>query len=34
MRFNKEQETGKILDKMLGTKIPVLGDIPIANILL
>ena len=33
MRFNKEQETSEILDKMLETKIPVLGDIPVANIL-
>ena len=34
MRFNKGQETCKILDKMLGAKIPVLGDIPISNMLL
>ena len=32
--FIKEQETGKILDNMLGTKMQVLGDISIANILL
>ena len=34
MRLIKEQETSKILDSMLGTKVPVLGDIPIANIML
>ena len=34
LRFIKEQETTKIVDNMLGTKIPVLGDIPVANILL
>ena len=32
--FIKEQETSKILDKMLGTKMRVLGDIYIPNILL
>ena len=34
MRLIKEQETSKILDSMLGTKVPVVGDIPIANIML
>ena len=34
LRFIKEQETTKIVDNMLGTKIPVLGDIHVANILL
>ena len=34
MRLIKEQETSKTLDSMLGTKILVLGDIPIANIML
>ena len=34
MRLIKEQETSKILDSMSGTKIPVLVDIPIANIML
>ena len=34
LRFIKEQETSKILDNMLGTKMRVLGDISIANILL
>ena len=34
MRFNKGQETSEILDKKFGTKIPVLGDIPISNMLL
>ena len=34
LRLIKEQETSKILDNILGTKILVLGDIPIANILI
>ena len=31
--FNKEQGASGILRKMLATKIPVLGDMPIADIL-
>ena len=34
LRLIKEQETSKILDNILGTKILVLGDILIANILI
>ena len=34
LRFIKQQETSKILDNMLETKMRVLGDISIANILL
>ena len=34
LRFIKKQETTQIIDNMLGTKIPVLGGIHVANILL
>ena len=32
-RFIKEEEASKLLVNMLGTKIPVLGDISLANML-
>ena len=33
-KFYKEQETKGILSNLTGIKVPILGDLPIANILL
>ena len=32
-RFIKEEEASKLLVNMMGTKIPIVADIPIANML-
>ena len=34
LKFYKEQETKGILSNLTGIKVPILGDLPIANILL